>query len=164
MTRYKSIIGRTEAIDVVGVVKGVPAKTDSGAFSSAISATNIRETVDGQGKKTLSFTILGDHPLSDQGYDMTVTSYSVTNVENSFGHRETRYVVILKVKMAGKTFRAPFTLADRSKKVFPVLLGRTLLNKRFIIDTSIANVNRRELKSKMKDWLKKDDLADEAEQ
>jgi hypothetical protein len=49
--------------------------------------------------------------------------------------------------MGGQTCTTGFTLADRKSKIFPVLVGRTLLNKRFIVDTSITNVKRLDLKA-----------------
>jgi hypothetical protein len=56
--------------------------------------------------------------------------------------------VRLKVKMGPKVFTSAFTLADRSKKIYPVLIGRKFLNDRFLIDTSETSINRIELKSK----------------
>ncbi len=164
MPRYKLIIGRTEPMEIIGIISGVPAKTDTGAYTSAIHATDIREVKKPNGKKVLQFTILSGHPTVDSGAQMEVSSYATTIVENSFGHEQQRYLIILKVKIAGRTFRAPFTLADRSRKAFPVLLGRTLLNKRFIVDSTLAHVDRKVLKSRVREWLAEDDREDQADQ
>jgi hypothetical protein len=67
-------------------------------------------------------------------------------VANSFGHEEDRYEVQLKVKLGPKIFKAKFTLADRSKKIYPILLGRTMLNRRFLVDTNESAVDRVQLK------------------
>ena len=50
--------------------------------------------------------------------------------------------------MNGKIFTTPFTLANRGKKVFPVLVGRKLLNRRFVVDSSKASVHRSDLKKR----------------
>jgi len=162
MTKYKSIIGRAETIDLPGhLLYDIPAKIDTGAFQSSIHATDIREYKKKNGKKVLKFKLLGNHPAYPYDRDIEVENYSLTKVENSFGQSEERYKVTFKVKLAGKVFNSTFTLADRSIKTFPILLGRTCLNRRFIIDTSIVHVDRSILKTKLKEWLAKDDLSDD---
>ena len=162
MAKYKTIIGRAELVDFPALkITGVPAKTDTGAYSSSVHVTNIREETDRTGQKVLTFQLFGDHPTSPDSRKMTLRHYKVTRVENSFGETQQRYKVELKVALAGKVFVAPFTLSNRSGKLFPVLLGRTLLNGRFIVDSKIAHVNKGSLKAKKKDLLEQADLEDE---
>jgi hypothetical protein len=164
MAKYKTIIGRAESLDLPArLLTDIPAKTDTGAYYSSIHATDIVEVEKKNGKKVLSFKLLGNHPSYPYSRDIEVKSYSKTTVENSFGDKQERYKVEFKVRIAGKLFRTPFTLADRTKKVFPVLLGKTLLNKRYLVDTDIANIDRKLLKVKLTDWLKKDDQTDDEE-
>ncbi len=141
---HKVIIGRSEVLTFVGTdAITIPAKTDTGAYRSAVHASNI--TINENG--SLSFDLLGGHPVCGaMTHRVTVTDYEKVGVANSFGHREERYEVKLKVKLGPKIFAAHFTLADRSKKVYPVLLGRKLLNHRFIVDSSESSLNRVELK------------------
>lgn len=140
----KQIIGRAEMIQFVSLgINDVPAKIDSGAYRSAVHATNISLSKD---KKTLSFTLLGNHPIvGSVSKRLSTDVFSTVDIENSFGHREKRYEVKLKVKLDGKTFTSSFTLANRGKKVFPVLIGRKLLNRRFMVDTAKATVHRGDL-------------------
>lgn len=164
MAKYKTIIGRAESLDIPGhLLTGVPAKTDTGAYLSSIHAVDIRESKKKNGKKVLKFTLLGNHPSFPYTREIEVENYGRTMVENSFGEKQERYRVEFKVRIAGKSFITPFTLADRSKKVFPILMGRTMLNKRFIVDTTVVHVDRKSLKSKVKSWLIKDDLSDDEE-
>jgi hypothetical protein len=165
MSKYKTIIGRAESIDIIdAMLLDVPAKTDTGAYGSSIHAINIHEIEKKNGKKALAFTLLGDHSSFQNSVQMEVTKYKKVIVVNSFGHKQERFKIDLKVKLAGKVFRAPFSLADRSKKTFPVLLGRTMLNNRFLVDTAIVNVDRSPLKNKLKEWLAKADASDDEEQ
>lgn len=139
----KVIIGRAEPLFLVGLLnQNVPAKIDSGAYRSAIHAQNI-VVKNGQ----LSCDLLLGHP-SYQGDSVayTTTDFAKVGVVNSFGLREERYEIKLQVKLADQTFKTSFTLANRSKNIFPVLIGRTFLNKRFIIDTSKTSISRVELK------------------
>lgn len=143
----KTTIGRADTIDFVVLgITAVPAKIDTGAYRSAVHATDIVLSKD---KKTLSFTILGNHPICGQlSQRVEAKRFQTVIIENSFGHQEERYEVNLKVALGGKVFDSSFTLANRSTKVFPVLVGRHLLNRRFLVDTSKATVHRGDLKRK----------------
>jgi hypothetical protein len=142
---HKVIIGRSEMLDFVDIeAHKIPAKTDTGAYRSAVHASHISED-----KKTgtLSFKLLGGHPVcGEMAQEITTKSYSQVWVANSFGHREQRYEVRLKVKVGPKVFLARFTLADRSKKIYPILLGRKLLNDRFLVDSARTSLDRVTLK------------------
>jgi hypothetical protein len=77
-----------------------------------------------------------------------VDEYRKVTIANSFGHEEERYEVKLKVKLGSKVFKARFTLADRSKKIYPILLGREMLSHRFLIDPSKTGLDRNSLKAR----------------
>ena len=156
MAKYKSIIGRFEPTTFPQhLLSDVPAKIDTGASISSIHAVDVREEKRNN-KTVLRFTLLGSHASYDYCRDIEIEKYSKKTIENSFGHSEKRYMVTLKVKVANKVFNAKFTLADRSKKAFPILLGREMLSRRFIVDTSINNVNRKYLEARMPRVLKED--------
>lgn len=140
---HKVVIGRSEILTFVGTeAVGVPAKADTGAFRSAVHAEDIR-IVDGK----LSFNLLGGHPVcGPMAHRVTADDYKIVWIANSFGHREERYEVKLRVKLGPKIFLANFTLADRSKKIYPILLGRKLLNHRFLVDSSETSLDRVTLK------------------
>lgn len=136
---HKTIIGRSEMLEIIdaGNLK-VPAKTDTGAYRSSIHASNIKVGDDG----ILRFDLLIGHPTHVKKIDQISTdTYSRVTVVNSFGQREKRYEIKLRVKLGPKVFTASFSLADRSGNKYPVLLGRQLLNDRFLIDTTKSNVN-----------------------
>lgn len=140
---HKVIIGRSERLNFVDLeIHGVPAKVDSGAYRSAVHASDIVEK-DG----IVTFTLFGNHPVCGQmAQRLSTDEFQVVRVANSFGHEEERYDVRFKVKLGPKIFTAKFTLADRSKKIYPILLGRTMLNRRFLIDTNESAVDRVQLK------------------
>jgi len=141
----KIVIGRTETIHFMEMpVADVPAKVDTGAYRSSVHASNIKlSKKDG----TLSFDLLGDHPVFSQAAErITTSNFSISRVKNSSGEVEERYQVKLRVKVGTKIFWADFTLADRSRMLYPILLGRTLLNGRFVVDPSQTAVDRLALK------------------
>ena len=139
---FKIIIGRDVPVDFPDFnVEGIAARVDTGAYRSAIHARNIRE-VDG----VLHFELLGGHPVFGiASQKCTTKKYDNVRVENSFGHAEERFQVTLKIKVGTKVFKAPFSLADRSAKKYPILLGRTMLNDRFLVDTAMSNIDRKKL-------------------
>jgi hypothetical protein len=143
---HKVVIGRAELVHFMDFeIADVPAKVDTGAYRSAVHASNITLSKTG----ILSFDILGGHPVCgtlSKAYQ--TKEYKIVTVANSFGHEEQRYEVKLRVKLGPKIFKATFTLADRSKKIYPILLGRKMLNSRFLVDTAETSVNRVELKKK----------------
>lgn len=133
-SRKLTTIGRTENIDLLDFdINGVPAKTDTGADSSSIWATSIEEKTDG-----LYFVLFapGSEHYTGKVQRFTRPDYTLTRVANSFGHKEFRYKVKLRIRVKGRLVRATFTLSDRSKKLYPVLLGRRLLNGKFLVDVS----------------------------
>lgn len=138
LNRTLPLVGSTEWISV-GRYSDVPAKVDTGAESSAIWATNIRVKPDG----TLKFTLFGEKsPLyTGRVFTRTPGNYKVGIVRSSNGHEQIRFRVYFRVKIAGKTIRALFSLADRSHNNYPVLVGRRTVAGKFLVDTSQKNVD-----------------------
>ena len=144
---HKVIIGRAEELSLVDIdVKSIPAKTDTGAYRSAIHASDIKLD---KKTNTLSFNLFKGHPMFDSfQVNVIAKDFKQVLVANSFGHSEKRYEVKLRTKLGPKAFLAKYTLADRSKKIYPILIGRKMLNGRFLVDTFETSVNRLELKKK----------------
>lgn len=156
MSIYPVIIGRSELIDFPELLlTSVPAKADTGAYRSAIHAKNIVVSKK-NGKDVLSFDLLAEHPTSLYSRPIQTTEFVKAKVENSFGVTEERYATKFKIKLGTKIFYTEFTLADRSKKAFPILLGRKTLNKRYLIDSAKSHIDRKELKKKFNIELAED--------
>lgn len=143
MSKYPVIVGRSETVDFTGIALGVPAKVDSGAFRSAIHATNVKvKTVDGV--ETLTCTLFG-HPCAPIKRSFQTTKFSKVLVRSSNGQEEHRYEVMLRVKIGSKTFNTSFTLTNRSNNLFPVLIGRHALKGRFVINVAVSHVKKQQL-------------------
>lgn len=128
VTKPLTTIGRAERIAFPSAgLRDVPAKVDTGAYRSSVWATDIH-IKDGK----LYFRLLDD----PKGKEQSTDKFELVEVENSFGHSEERYSVYLQVVLAGRRVHTNFTLADRSSKTYPVLLGRKLLRGKFIVDVS----------------------------
>ena len=149
----KPIIGRSCEVTFTDFSKEqIPAKIDTGAYHSSVHAENIH--LDDNG--VLHFTILGGHPVTNEfAANATTTEYRTATIENSFGDQEVRYEVDFNIVIDGKPYKTPFSLANRSKKIYPILIGRLLLNDNFLIDTTKSPVDRKVLKQKYQDNLPK---------
>ena len=125
------IIGNSARITVADA-KNVPAKIDTGASVSSIWASEIRLNPDNQ----LEFCLFAKgHPLYT-GKTITASEFQARSVRNSTGQESTRYMVALSTCIHGKRIRISYTLADRSRNDFPVLIGRRALNGKFLVDVS----------------------------
>lgn len=145
-SHMQNIIGSTEYVEVAGI-KNIPAKIDTGADSSAIWASNININEDG----LLEFTLFNQTSPFYNGKLFKTREYVARSVRSSHGDTEIRYRVKLKLKIAKKTFFTNFTLANRSRNKFPVLIGRRTLHKKgFVVDVSQSSVERHKLKTSAK--------------
>lgn len=131
----KIIVGDLEIIDLPELnVKGLVARIDSGAAVSAIWATKIVE--DNNSLKVVFFDKSSPY---FNGQTFIVDHFKVTSIKSSNGFIQTRYKILLKVKINNHVVEEWFTLADRSKMKYPILIGRNILKDRFLIDVSLQN-------------------------
>lgn len=134
-TKDLQTIGNSAKIDI-GNIKGIPAKVDTGATVSSVWASNIRLTPDNQ----LEFCLFAPgYPLYT-GENITASDFKVRNVRNSTGHETIRYMVTLPTAIKKKRIRISYTLSDRSRNDFPVLIGRRALKGKFLVDVSKLGV------------------------
>lgn len=132
----KTIIGATEFVDFGNRAVRVPAKIDTGADSSAVWATKIRVDEDG----VLRFALFGEGSKFYNGKIFKRTEYSVVKVRSTTGHEQIRYRTYFKVRVGGRNIKMLMNLSDRSKNIFPVLIGRRSISGKFLVDVSRRNV------------------------
>lgn len=122
----------------------VEAKIDTGAYTSALHCKDVR-LIETELGTMLSFCVI------EPGGLLTRRIYSDTftqrTIRNSFGVAEKRYVIKTKIVLFGQKIHAEFTLADREKMRYPVLLGRKLLRNRFIVDVSLKNLSQQSVEN-----------------
>ena len=133
--RELPIIGNSVRIKVAGITR-VPAKVDTGATISSIWASDISLNDQNQ----LEFCLFAPGSEYYTGERIVVDDYKVRNVRNSTGQESVRYLVLLPTVIKGKRLRLSFTLADRSRNDFPVLIGRRALAGKFLVDVSKLGV------------------------
>ena len=114
----------------------VPAKIDTGAEASSIWASNI--SIDDN--KVLKFCLFGKSSPFYDGKVIECKDYKAIVTRSAMGEEQVRYRVHFQVKLNGRTIRVLFSLADRSRNNFPVLIGKRTLNGKFLVDVSLPNI------------------------
>ncbi len=134
----KKTIGRKTRISLPDWhLEAVVAKVDTGAYTSAVHAEEVKEDSEG-GLPTLSFKLLPTHHPKHSGTIVKTSNFTTKKVKNSFGQVENRYKVRTTVDILGEQFEAEFTLSDRKKMKNALLLGRKLLKGRFLVDVDLV--------------------------
>jgi len=125
-------IGTIEVVSLPDYgVNNVLAKIDTGADSSAIWASNISEK-----NGELKFCLFGPSSSLYSGEDIKTRKYSTVTVKNSFGHKESRYKISLRLKMADRVINTRITLANRTNNRFPILIGKRTIRGKFLVDVA----------------------------
>ncbi len=111
----------------------IKAKIDTGAKSSALHAFAIEPYRKG-GQRWVMFAI---HPLQ-KNCDVAVECHAPVKdrrlVMDSGGHKQRRYVIETRMVLGRSFITAEMTLTNRDSMSFRMLLGRTAMDKRFIVD------------------------------
>lgn len=137
------IIGRADRIDLPEFgIEDLECKVDTGADTSSIHCSKVK-LVEVDGEEMLKFRVLDrKHPLYSKR-DLLVSDFTETTVKSSNGVSEQRYVVRTRTIIFGEVFDILFTLSDREKMKYPVLLGKHFLKNKFIVDVAKKDLSYR---------------------
>jgi len=137
--KKKRQLGRRELIDLPALaLRGVEAKVDTGAYTSAIHCNEVRLVPDAAtGQPVLHVRLLDpEHPATD-GQPLAFHEFAQRDIRSSNGEVQSRFVITTTVRLYGRDFTTEFSLANRADLRHPVLLGRTLLRLgRFVVDVA----------------------------
>ena len=143
-----TIVGRMAYVSFLeDSAENVPAKIDTGADISSVWASNIFVTDSGE----LQFQLFDTTSPFFTGKTLSRDHFNVTLVRNSNGHEQIRYSVKMSVVIASRRVLATFTLSDRSKNNFPILIGSKLLKNKFVVDVSKKLVSYKKIYDDTKD-------------
>lgn len=135
----KKIIGRKDLVSFPGFeLENVPVKIDSGAYSSSMHCQSI-EVIEFGEKEQLRVVFLDSGISGYTGKEVIFDEFKTKIVKSSNGIAQERFFVKGTVRLFGETYETVFSLTERTGLRNPILLGRRLLNKRFLIDTSKTN-------------------------
>lgn len=135
--KSKKVIGRSDKVDLpdLGIIEA-NAKIDTGAYTSSIHCKKIEEK-----EGILSFQL----PTEINGKALIkkfqTKDFHQKKIKSSNGESQKRYIIKTHIVLFGKSYLSEFSLSDRSRMKNPILLGRKLLNERFLVDVSQKNLS-----------------------
>ena len=124
------------AIPEFGILK-IKAKVDTGARTSCIHAFSVTKFE----KDKEVWVRFGVHPnqkdkATEVWCEAPVSDYR--EVTDSGGHSEMRYVIISKLVIGEHEFDTELTLTNRDSMRFRMLLGRTAMSDRFVVNPAAS--------------------------
>jgi hypothetical protein len=132
----KVTIGWREWVALPGLgIERIKAKVDTGARTSALHGFEIEELGDGEVQR-VRFRI---HPVQKDNSTEIQCEADVVDrrvVRDSGGHQELRWVIRTDIRIGDQTWPAEFTLTSRDDMLFRMLLGRTAMKGRAVVDPS----------------------------
>ena len=124
----KVVVGAIEEVTLVAWGVTGPARVDTGAASSSLDARDVAK-VD---RDLVEFTL----PDRLGGRRVRCRRAGSQTVRSSDGGAERRPVVELEIALGTRRFWTKFTLNDRSRMDYPMLIGRNTLEGRFLVDVT----------------------------
>lgn len=113
-------------------LRGIPAKIDTGARTSSLHAT-ILEEYERDGATYVRFAV--DFPQQHVRQVCEAVHIAIRGITSSNGETQLRRIIKTPIKIGLVRFRAEVSLADRSDMRFPMLIGRSSLRRRFVVDS-----------------------------
>ena len=123
----------------------VPAKIDTGARTSSLHGTGLAE-FERDGEKYVRFAV--DFERQHVRQVCEAVHVDIRGITSSNGETQRRYVIKTPLKIGDVEFRAELSLADRRDMRFPMLIGRSSLRRRFVVDSGYSWLQTPEMKVK----------------
>ncbi len=138
------------ALPALGIDR-IKAKIDTGARTSCLHAFDVRID-DTQGEKLVRFSMHPEQRNLDKAVECVAPLIDEREVRDSGGHSEMRYVIETDIKIGPETHRVEFTLTNRDSMGFRMLIGRTAMKDRYLVDPGKSFlVRKREKAQRRKD-------------
>ncbi|MEX1382071.1 ATP-dependent zinc protease [Lutibacter sp.] len=140
----KTLIGRTDIVDFPKLeLFGIDIKIDSGAYTSSFHCHHIEVE-----NEVLKCQFLDPkHEKYHEKY-FYFKEFFQKNVKSSNGSIENRFIVETEILIFNEVHNIELSLTERGSMMYPVLLGRKFLSKKFIIDTAKKNLSFKKLNKK----------------
>ena len=121
----------------------VPAKIDTGARTSSLHG-EVLEEFERDGQKLVRFAV--DFSQQHVRQVCEAVHVDVRGITSSNGETQYRYVIKTPMKIGDLEFRAEISLANRRDMQFPMLIGRSSLRRRFVVDSGYSWLQTPEMK------------------
>lgn len=144
----KKIIGRYDFADfpLLGL-EDIAVKVDTGAYTSSIHCHLIKEIMVGN-EIAIKFNLFDPTHENYNEKEFVVKQFETKRIKSSNGQEEIRYIIQTSIRLFNADYPIMLSLSERGDMKYPVLLGRKLLNKNFIVDTSKYRLSAKLKKNK----------------
>lgn len=137
------VVGWRELVSLPELgLAGIPAKIDTGARTSSLHA-HVLDDFQRGGERFVRFAVDWDGTR----HFCEAIHVDVRGITSSNGDTQERFVIKTPLTIGSLSFRAEISLADRSQMQFPMLIGRTALRRRLVVDSGHS-------------WLQSPEIAD----
>lgn len=110
----------------------LPAKIDTGARTSSLHAT-VLERFERDGEQYVRFAVDFERQHVRQVCEAAHIDWR--GITSSNGETQRRMIIKTPLRIGSLEFRVEISLADRSDMKFPMLIGRSALRRRFVVDS-----------------------------
>ncbi|MBU2586878.1 MAG: RimK/LysX family protein [Alphaproteobacteria bacterium] len=125
------VVGWRELVSLPELgLNDIPAKIDTGARTSSLQAIVIDDFLR-DGERFVRFAVDWDGVR----HHCEAVHVDIRGITSSNGERQERFVIKTPLTIGNLTFRAEISLTDRSQMQFPMLIGRTALRRRMVVDS-----------------------------
>jgi hypothetical protein len=129
--RRPLVIGAAEFVDIPAWgVRGLAAKVDTGARTSALHVENVRELPRGR----VRFDVRLHRRLPERRVTVEAAVHRRGRVRSSSGEAEPRLFVSVGIHVGPVRKRVELGLVDRKNMIYRMLLGRSALSGSFLVD------------------------------
>ena len=134
------------------------AKVDTGARTAALHAVNVRiigdGAIDGEARSVQFDAVIDE--VSQSIRRCVLPLHGIKRVKNSSGATEERCVVETEIEIGASRWNVLVTLTDRRDMGVPMLIGRSAIKGRFIVDPGQSFLQSRPPQSPRKSERKAD--------
>ena len=125
------VVGWRELVSLPELgLTGIPAKIDTGARTSSLYAHVLDDFVR-DGERFVRFAV----DWGGERHFCEAIHVDLRGITSSNGDKQTRFVIKTPLTIGKLRFRAEISLADRSQMQFPMLIGRSALRRRMVVDS-----------------------------
>jgi len=126
------IVGCEEKIDIISLeVYDLDVKIDTGADGNSIHCDHLKIE-----NNEVSFRLLDKAHKNFNNKHFTFPIHEIKNIKSSNGEVQLRPVIKLDVEFFGRKSKMEVSLTDRSNMKYPMLMGKSFLKHKYLVDVS----------------------------
>ena len=137
------VVGWREWVDLPDLAVTTKAKVDTGARTSALHADDL-EFFERGGESWVRFLVHPEQRTSRVEVRCEARVLEDRLVKSSTGSVTHRPVIETRISLGGESWPIELTLINRDEMGFRMLLGRTAIRRRFVVDVAHSYVQSRD--------------------